>query len=242
MWYFVRNDAADYAAFKLLTETSDRQKRYRIWTLKSFLLFFGTSLLGLAFLGKIHSLSTLPAEFAGVAEALRAHSRLWAVSKSFLIGFSGAIVAGMVGGSIAATLLKHKKNIALTGDFEPLLPRNWAETFYTALLSLNAGLSEEFFFRLLIPLLLTLILGKAMLAFVLAAILFGLIHAYQGWVGVLATTVVGTLLTVLYVWTGNIWIAAGAHALLDLLNLVVRPSITRIFLPGDSKGLARSAD
>ena len=62
--YFVRGDVADYAAFKLLTETADRQRRYRVWILKSLLLFSGISLVGLALLGRLHALAILPDEFS----------------------------------------------------------------------------------------------------------------------------------------------------------------------------------
>ena len=36
------------------------------------------------------------------------------------------------------------------------------------------------------------------------------------------------LLSALYLGTGSIWIAILAHALLDVINLVVRPTLTRL--------------
>jgi uncharacterized protein len=232
MWYFVRNDAADYAAFKLLTQTAGRQRRYRIWTLKSFLIFSGTTLLGLSLLGRLQALALLPPEFSGLAGTLRSSlGGRHLPGTAFLTGFGSALLVGIIAGAIIGGLRGRKTNTVMLGDIEPLMPRNGAETLHTALLSLNAGLSEELFFRLLLPLLLTLLLGNAISACVLAILLFGIIHAYQGWVGVAATTVLGAALTALYVWTGNIWIAAGAHALLDIVGLVIKPSIARLFAP-----------
>ena len=38
MWWFVRNDAAEYAAFKRLTTSADRQRFYRRWVVKLSLI------------------------------------------------------------------------------------------------------------------------------------------------------------------------------------------------------------
>ena len=76
-WYTWR-DLAEYAAFKQLTETADRQRSYRRWTLKAFALFAGGSLAGLAAMGRLGAVLTLPAEFAPLAARARAVPDLWA--------------------------------------------------------------------------------------------------------------------------------------------------------------------
>jgi membrane protease YdiL (CAAX protease family) len=229
MWYFVRRDVADYAAFKLLTHTADRQRRYRVWILKSLLLFSGTSLIGLALLGRLDALRTLPAEFLPLFDRFKAlPSPSGQIGSGFLVGFGGALLVGVILGGLASRFIVRKKQPAVLGDVESLMPRNWAETAHAGLLSLNAGLSEELFFRLLLPLLLVILFGNVVAAFVAAALIFGAIHWYQGRIGVIATTVLGGVFTVIYLWTGNIWIAVAAHAGLDLLSLVVRPSIARV--------------
>jgi len=228
--YFVRGDVADYAAFKLLTETADRQRRYRVWILKSLLLFSGISLVGLALLGRLHALAILPDEFSPLFERLQSNGTLSnQIHSGFLVGFGGAVLGALIAGALASRFMVKKRKPVAIGDIEALMPRNWAETLHTGLLSLNAGLSEELFFRLLLPLLLTILLGNAIAAFAVAALIFGAIHLYQGTIGVVATAVLGALFTLLYLWTGSIWIAVGAHATLDLIGLVVRPSIARIF-------------
>jgi membrane protease YdiL (CAAX protease family) len=228
LWWFVRNDASEYAAFKRLTDTADRQRYYRKWVLKSFLCFFGTSIVSLLILRALPSLITLPADFIPLAAKLGAvMPTTGLLDKSFLIGIA---VAAMVIGILLGVLMakKLKTSHATLGDIEPLMPRNAAETGWTALLSLNAGLSEECFFRLLLPLLLTGLLHNPLWAFAIATILFGLVHFYQGVVGVVMTALVGAVMAGLYLWTGDLWIAIAAHAGLDLFGLVVRPTFMRL--------------
>lgn len=228
LWGFVRNDASEYAAFKALTSTTGRQRFYRVWILKSFLALFGTTLVCLLLLHRLHTLSSLPAEFIPLAARLAAHMpTTQMLDKGFLIGIAiGATISGILISVLLAR--KHQTSHATLGDVEPLMPRNAAETGWTALLSLNAGLSEECFFRLLLPLLLISLLHKSLLAFAIATILFGLVHFYQGVAGILATTLLGVVLTGLYLWTGSLWITMATHAALDLFALVVRPTIMRL--------------
>jgi uncharacterized protein len=228
LWWFVRKDATEYSAFKRFTDTSSRQRGYRLWVLKSFLAFFGTTLVSLLILRQPQALLTLPAEFIPLAARLGAAMPLTQMlDKSFLIGFaSAAAVSGILIGVLLAKRLKTSH--AVLGDIEPLLPRNAAETGWTALLSLNAGLSEECFFRLLLPLLLASLLHSPLLGFGIATLLFGLVHLYQGVAGVLLTTLVGAVFAGLYLWTGDLWITMAAHAGLDLFGLVVRPTFMRL--------------
>ncbi len=229
--WFLRNDPADYRAFKALTRTEDRQRRFRIWTLKSFLLFGCVSLISLAILGRLSALVSLPPEFLRLATFFHDHGPSQAGMTGFLIGTTSAIVFGLIIGILAARRKKKKQALkpVTIGDIAPLLPRNWPEIAHGALLSVNAGFSEELYFRLLLPLLFAILIGHAVPAFVLAAIIFGLAHFYQGIAGVIATTILGILLTLTYLFTGTIWAAVGAHAFFDLIGLVIRPSLARIF-------------
>ncbi len=229
LWWYVRNDAAEYAAFKLLTETGERQKRFRWWILKSFMVFFGATMVSLAILGRLGVLIVFPAEFSGLAATVQAAlPQPQAVPPGFLVGFGCAVVVGIIAGGLGSKLSKRKATPVVLGDVQALMPRNWTETAWTAGLSINAGLCEELFFRLLLPLLLAGLFGNAAFAFGLAAVVFGLVHFYQGAVGIIATTILGAVLTGIYLWTGNIWIAVGVHVFLDLLNLVVRPTLGRL--------------
>ena len=228
LWWFVRNDAAEYAAFKQFTDTADRQRCYRRWLLKSFLTFSGTTLVCLLVLQRLRAVAALPTEFLPLAVRLR--SLLPAAQlpdESFLIGFAcAAVLTGILLGVVLAKKLKVRH--ATLGNIEPLMPRNAAETGWTALLSLNAGLSEECFFRLLLPLLLVGLLHHTVAAFVAATLLFGLVHLYQGAAGILMTPLLGAVFACLYLWTGSLLLTIAVHAGLDLLGLVVRPTLMRL--------------
>jgi len=226
-WYTWR-DVAEYAAFKQLTETADRQRSYRRWTLKAFALFAGGSLVCLAAMGRLSAVLALPAEFAPLAAKARAAFPLGEIGPIVL----GAVVGGMVGGAALAAVMAQrgagKASPLQVGDIDALMPRNGAESLWAAVISLNAGVSEELFFRLTLPLLLALLTGNLVVAFAVAAAVFGFVHIYQGWTGVLATGFLGLALSALYLASGSLIAAMAAHAILDLFGLVVRPTLVRM--------------
>lgn len=108
------------------------------------------------------------------------------------------------------------------GDIEAIIPRNPKEALWVSVLSVNAGLSEELFFRLALPLLLVMATGNAALSVAVAALIFGAVHFYQGWSGVVATTIVGAFFTTIYLLSGSIWLAVLLHALMDIFGLLSR--------------------
>ncbi len=228
LWWFVRNDASEYADFKRLTTSAERRRCYGRWVLKSFLTLFGVSMLCLLALGRLGDLLALPAEFIPPAARLDAHVPTTVLlSTSFLIGFGcAAVLTSILAGVVVAR--RFKISHATLGEIEPLMPRNAAESGWAALLSLNAGLSEELMFRLVLPLLLIALLHNALAAFLLATLAFGLMHLYQGALGVMTATLLGALFVCLYLWTGSLWITMSAHAGLDLFGLVLRPNLTRL--------------
>lgn len=224
--WFVRNDAAEYAAFKALTATEERQRAFRRWTVRSLLGFGASSVLLLLLLGRIGTLWRLPPEFAPLAAAVRAHlGGAGGGSGSFLLMVSGALVAGgVLGGLVAARAGKAKgRGPVVIGDIEPLFPRNRDERRWTALLAANAGPSEELFFRLLLPLVVALATGNAAFGFAAAAVIFGAIHFYQGWAGVLGTTVAGFVFAALFLASGSLWVPVLLHSVMNLNTLWLRP-------------------
>jgi CAAX protease family protein len=232
--WFMSTDRAEYAAFKALTRTEDRQRVLKRWTLRSFLAFLGAALLVLLILGRLDTLIRMPAEFrplAGRLAGLLSDHGPRGMSSGFVIGFGAALVGGGIAGAIVAALLarRNKESRPTRTDIEPLFPRNKDERLWTALLGANAGPGEEVFFRLMLPLLLVATTGNLILAFALAAAIFGLLHLYQGWFGVVATSLAGLFFTFVYLATGNIWIAALIHALMNLNTLWLRPLLSQRF-------------
>jgi len=98
-----------------------------------------------------------------------------------------------------------------------LLPRRGVEKWLFAILSCSAGFGEEVAYRgFLIPVL-TNLLGWDWMAVVLSSAVFGLLHAYQTWLGVLRTGVLGLLLAGSFILSGSLWPAILAHAILDVV-------------------------
>jgi membrane protease YdiL (CAAX protease family) len=79
---------------------------------------------------------------------------------------------------------------------------------------------------LLVPLLVTLVSGSPVVGFAAATLLFGAAHRYQGWAGIVATTLVGALLAYAYVATASLWVAIALHLFIDVNALVLRPLLT----------------
>ena len=217
-----------YALFKTYTETRDRQRFYRRWLISGLLEFGLGTVVALALLGRLDAVIRPPPAFAAIGLAMRTAAPLrHALNNGAFVGFGIGVVIGGTALAIMSRMRRGKATTVVLGDIQALLPRNGAETGLCALLSINAGVGEELFFRLLLPLLIATLTGDPRLGFLAAGAIFGLAHVYQGWVGIVATTIIGLVLTAIYLWVGQLWIAMAVHAAFDLVGLVIRPSISR---------------
>lgn len=106
---------------------------------------------------------------------------------------------------------------ALDSDLlEQLLPRTARERRVFALLSVAAGTGEELAYRgYAIPALAPL-LGVGGAA-ILSTAVFGVIHAYQGILGIVRTALMGGVLAWGFLATGSLWPSIIAHTLIDLV-------------------------
>jgi membrane protease YdiL (CAAX protease family) len=98
-----------------------------------------------------------------------------------------------------------------------LLPKTGKEKGTFVLLSMSAGLGEELAYRGFLVPTLTLLMGWPWGAAILSSVLFGLLHAYQGWLGVVRTAALGFVLAASFILTGGLWPAILAHAILDVV-------------------------
>jgi membrane protease YdiL (CAAX protease family) len=104
-----------------------------------------------------------------------------------------------------------------------LLPETNEEARWFALVCLCGGIAEELGYRgFLFYYALTWFPSLNPLELVLAtSICFGIAHAYQGWRGVVATTVAGLVMGGLYVATGNLLLPVVAHILGNMRAVVI---------------------
>lgn len=109
------------------------------------------------------------------------------------------------------TFRRHAKN------FPALLPNALSERTGFLLVSITAGICEEILFRgFLIQFFTHLAMTLPVIVALLAASLsFGLGHIYQGWKGVLGTTIGGLAFGLLFLLTGSLLPGMILHILID---------------------------
>lgn len=224
VWRATNRDRREYGRFKRMRTTRARQKVMRRWMLESALVFGGLS--GAVLLATWQ-----------VVPAVLADAQAWtpiAWMRRFITdsALGSGLVVGLVLGVAAAlvvpiVLLKRAStdDVPKLGDIEALLPRTRGELPYGAGLAVTAGVFEELMFRLAMPALLYGIWPNALVAFLGASVLFGALHLYQKWVGVLTSTVLGLIFVALYVLSGSIVVPIVLHLVIDARSLVLLPLV-----------------
>jgi uncharacterized protein len=214
--WWVRRDVAAYARFQTQTDTIERQQLYCRWLVESFVVLVGASVVSLWLAHALWPFDGSPAAFEPASRLLQSDEEIsndqWL---PMALGLSFGIAI-----SIAIQWRRLQRSLSPRGrPDQALIPRNRREALLALLLSLNAGFSEELFFRLALPLLLFQVTGS------LSVLGFGLAHAHYGWKGVLATTAAGALLTAYYLHHGSLLRVMIAHAVIDILAFFIRPAI-----------------
>ena len=230
LFWFANGDVREYRLFKALDRSSMRRARYAAWVVRQIAFFALPALVGLALLGRIGALTVFPPEFTAVAASLGLRV---GVGDDMLGVLVGAAIGGAVAGGVTLWLVRRRRarqsratgRLPTLGDIDHLLPRNRAELPYGAMLAVSAGVTEELAFRLYLPLLLAMVTGNGWVAMTVPVLIFGALHRYQGWVGVVATTVMGALFALLYFYTRSLAVVIAGHVILDLNALVLRPVI-----------------
>jgi len=105
-----------------------------------------------------------------------------------------------------------------------LIPRTRTEKSLFIGLSLSAGLGEELAYRGYALHVIPLLVPDLWLGAVLSSVAFGVLHAYQGPLGVARTCIVGMIFAVSVVLSGSLVPAIAAHVLIDLIaGFVIGP-------------------
>lgn len=126
----------------------------------------------------------------------------------------------------------------LPGFYDYFVIRRWADRWKMAPAGVLAGVNEEFFFRgFLFSLLMSLwpatpFGSTQWLWIVVISISFGMLHAYQGILAVIATSLVGVLMFVLLLSTKSLVAPIVCHAAYDILAFLVNADLpsTRLTL------------
>jgi membrane protease YdiL (CAAX protease family) len=191
------------------------------WAMGVAISFGLPAAFGVMLLGPPLAWEAVPPAFQPLVLRLEANGRL-VTPEPLLIGMVGGTFA-----NILVSLWQARRGRAhfRIGRFPDVTPASRGDFLPAILLSVSAGISEELFFRLFVPLLVALVSGSALLGCVVATLLFGALHRYQGAGGVIATTLVGAVLAYVYLASGALWLAMLFHIVIDLNALVVRSAI-----------------
>ena len=157
---------------------------------------------------------------------------------SFIYGLAIGLAMAVAGFIVAMRIIRHRTPKAVRNaahrqprflpDFSYLLPTSPRERMLFALVALSAGICEEVVFRAwLMDSLHRWGHLQGWILAIVAALLFGLAHYYQGVPGVLVTSILGLFFCGLYVGSGTLLVPIVLHTLVDL-RWAVFPSIPGI--------------
>lgn len=224
-WFFLKGDLQSRERVARWLYAGGRGRYYALWCARAVTLFGAVSVVGLLAMGRAQALFAMPAEFLAAQRVVVAWiGDLHGISIWLIL--AGLLIGGVIGGVIDR--LRRGRRPWMLGDISAVMPRSPRELPWGAALSVVAGVTEELFFRLLVPLAIALLTGEAWIGFVVGILLFAGAHRYQGWLGVAATALVGALMTALYLMSGALWMAMVVHAAIDLNGLVLRPVMAGI--------------
>jgi uncharacterized protein len=222
LYRLARGDVRAFARFTAIGESARRRRTLLRWTATSFAAFGLVPLAGLALLGRLDTLGAIPVEFAPLVAAAPPLPPLFG-------DFGLALLAAMlVGGVVGGLRAGRRRGDGIAPHLAPMIPRNAAEALCVALLAGNAAVVEELFFRLYLPLLLAALGLGPFAACALATALFGCMHRYQGWIGMVLTALLGAGFAFLYCAGASLAYPVAAHLLLNASALLLRPLVAAL--------------
>ncbi len=218
----VWDDFKTFPAFVEETDSDNRRKYFRKMLLESFFKYGVAAIIGLAALGGLNGLLAFP---SSLNEARLSALSFIGDTNGDLVRVGWILAAAFTIPLAATTVIPFIQKIENLpkGGAVALMARNRKEARWGFLLSVNAGIVEEIAFRLLMPLALYYITGNVVIAYLVSALMFGVGHAYQGIGGIIATTIIGLILTAIYVLTAQLWLVVLIHILVDIRGLIVLP-------------------
>ena len=131
--------------------------------------------------------------------------------------WTGALFLVGIGTLLVFRAVRRAMGTEETRLVHQLMPVTGKEKRLFAGLSLCAGFGEEMAYRGYALTALVLATGSATLALIVTSATFGVLHAYQGLIGVVRTGVVGLIMGAAFLHTGSLWPPIVAHTLINLV-------------------------
>jgi membrane protease YdiL (CAAX protease family) len=138
-----------------------------------------------------------------------------ALGAAFVVGYLALVLVQIR--ALVADQERLVRFAARQAKADPLAPRTTDDQRLFAVLTVTAGLCEEFLYRGFALWYFTSLAGP-MAGFALAAMLFGLSHLYLGRMHVVRTAIFGVVFGLLVTGTGSLWLAIVLHAAMDLIS------------------------
>ena len=191
----------------------------------TFITYGATSVIALFALGRGDGFVSIPVELRDAAWALGLPASIDTATLRVL----GACLALGIALGIGVLVVRRRRGKMPIGlrYRSPAAWRAGDAAFPVVALSLAAGVAEEAFFRLTLPLLVAACFGSGLAGILVGWIAFVALHRHQGVVGMLAVGLVGAALTLVYLATGRLWVVMFLHVVIDLNALLLRPWLTR---------------
>jgi membrane protease YdiL (CAAX protease family) len=135
-----------------------------------------------------------------------------------LVGLAAVLVIAVALAMVRERVRRNPETLARYHEklrhLERMLPHTPLELRSFHGVSWTAGICEELLYRGYLLWYLGHWMGMPAVA--VSSLLFGIGHSYQGWKGVLTTTLVGVVMAFIYLGAGSLWPAMVLHALIDI--------------------------
>ncbi len=160
---------------------------------------------------------------AGVCSAVGVAQRGWtslglvAAQPAWVLAWGLALGAAGVLTVWGFRWIARKVGATESDVLRALLPATTRERWAFAALSVVAGVGEEVVFRGYAIPVLAEVTGSVWGAAAITSLVFGVLHVYQGSLGVVRTAVMGGVLAAGLLLSGNLWAPILGHALIDVL-------------------------
>ena len=133
------------------------------------------------------------------------------------VAWAFVLLVSGVGTLLVFRAIRHMRGTSESRLVRGLMPTTPSEKWLFAGLSVCAGFGEELAYRGYALSALAFATGSAVPALILTSVAFGILHSYQGLLGVVRTGVVGLMMGAVFVYTGSLWPTVFAHTLIDLV-------------------------
>ncbi len=143
-------------------------------------------------------------------------------AQGWVLFWYGTVLLGLSG---YAWRRRARRGRSVPGQrlFRALLPGTAAERQWAVVVAVTAGVCEELLFRGLLMAAALSLGWPATVAVLATSALFGVVHLYQGWFGIVGTGVLGLLFAGLYLGTGSLLFPVVLHTLIDVRGLLLVP-------------------